>query len=100
MGVILLSSTQTDYRLSDDLLGPVLAILDAYIDPYLAKGLVSAGCVNKLAIEGKRLQLGLVYPYPCMTQYRDTVMALTPATLATSFKFGFLLISLALQSFT
>ncbi|MGL4516529.1 MAG: iron-sulfur cluster carrier protein ApbC, partial [Shewanella sp.] len=55
-----MSSTQMDYRLNDDLLGPVLAILDAYIDPYLAKGLVSAGCVNKLAIEGKRLQLGLV----------------------------------------
>ncbi len=77
MGVILLSSTQTDYRLNDDLLGPVLAILDSFVDPYLAKGLVSAGCVNKLALEGKRLQLGLVYPYPCVTQYRDTVMALT-----------------------
>ncbi|MGL4712293.1 MAG: iron-sulfur cluster assembly protein, partial [Shewanella sp.] len=72
-----MSSTQTDYRLNDDLLGPVLAILDSFVDPYLEKGLVSAGCVNKLALEGKRLQLGLVYPYPCMTQYRDTVMALT-----------------------
>ena len=77
MGVILLSSIQTDYRLNDDLLEPVLAILDSFVDPYLSKGLVSAGCVNKLALEGKRLLLGLVYPYPCMTQYRDTVMALT-----------------------
>jgi ATP-binding protein involved in chromosome partitioning len=72
-----LSSASQNYRLSDELLGPVLAILDAYQDPYLAQGLVSAGCVTKLSIDGKRLQLGLCYPYPCMTQYRDTVMAIT-----------------------
>jgi len=72
-----LSSASQNYRLNDDLLGPVLAILDAYQDPYLAQGLVSAGCVNKLSMDGKRLQLGLCYPYPCMTQYRDTVMAIT-----------------------
>ncbi|WP_394132029.1 iron-sulfur cluster carrier protein ApbC [Shewanella maritima] len=72
-----MSTAHTDYQLSDELLGLVLPILDAYQDPYLNKGLVTAGCVNKLAIEGKRLQLGLVYPYPCMTQYRDTVMAVT-----------------------
>ncbi|WP_119968284.1 iron-sulfur cluster carrier protein ApbC [Shewanella japonica] len=72
-----MSTSHTDYQLSDDLLGPVLSLLDAYQDPYLAEGLVSAGCVNKLAIEGKRLLLGLVYPYPCMTQYRDTVMDVT-----------------------
>ncbi|ACA86262.1 MULTISPECIES: iron-sulfur cluster carrier protein ApbC [Shewanella] len=72
-----MSSASQDYRLSDELLGPVLAILDAYQDPYLAQGLVSAGCVSKLSIDGKRLQLGLCYPYPCMTQYRDTVMAIT-----------------------
>ncbi|GGI88824.1 iron-sulfur cluster carrier protein ApbC [Shewanella gelidii] len=72
-----MSASQQDYRLSDDLLAPVLAILDAYQDPYLQKGLVSAGCVSKLDIEGKQLKLGLVYPYPCQTQYRDTVMAVT-----------------------
>ncbi|WP_025820234.1 iron-sulfur cluster carrier protein ApbC [Shewanella marina] len=72
-----MSESSPDFQLNDELLGPVLAILDAFIDPYLAKGLVSAGCVTKLAITDKRLQLGLVYPYPCMTQYRDTVMALT-----------------------
>ncbi len=72
-----MSSSQQDYRLSDDLLEPVLAILEAFQDPYLKTGLVSANMVTKLAIEGKRLQLGLVYPYPCQTQYRDTVMAIT-----------------------
>ncbi|MBR9727837.1 iron-sulfur cluster carrier protein ApbC [Shewanella intestini] len=72
-----MSNAQTDYQLSDELLPQVLSILDNYQDPYLLKGLVTAGCVSKLAIEGKRLQLGLVYPYPCMTQYRDTVMAVT-----------------------
>lgn len=74
-----MSSASQHYRLSDDLLAPVLAILDAHQDPYLLQGLVSAGCVNKLDIEGKRLLLGLVYPYPCMTQYRDTVMTITKA---------------------
>ena len=57
--------------------GPFWPFLDAYQDPYLAQGLVTAGCVNKLSIDGKRLQLGLCYPYPCLTQYRDTVMAIT-----------------------
>ena len=70
-------NTHTNYQLSDELLSPVLDILEAFEDPYLHKGLVSAGCVTALSIEGKRLQLGLVYPYPCMTQYRDTVMAIT-----------------------
>ncbi|MCG9739138.1 iron-sulfur cluster carrier protein ApbC [Shewanella insulae] len=72
-----MSSASQNYHLHDDLLGPVLAILDAHQDPYLMQGLVSAGCVTKLDIEGKRLQLGLCYPYPCQSQYRDTVMALT-----------------------
>ncbi len=72
-----MSAASQNYHLSDDLLGPVLAILDAYQDPYLQQGLVTAGCVSKLDIEGKRLQLGLCYPYPCQSQYRDTVMALT-----------------------
>lgn len=66
-----MSSASQHYRLSDDLLGPVLAILDAYQDPYLAQGLVTAGCVSTLSIDGKCLQLGLCYPYPCMTQYPD-----------------------------
>ena len=60
-------NTHTNYQLSDELLSPVLDILEAFEDPYLRKGLVSAGCVTALSIEGKRLQLGLVYPYPCMT---------------------------------
>ncbi|QLE85815.1 MULTISPECIES: iron-sulfur cluster carrier protein ApbC [Shewanella] len=79
-----MSSASQNYRLSDDLLGPVLAILDDFQDPYLAQGLVSAGLVTKLDIEGTRLQLGLCYPYPCQSQYRDTVMAVTKklATLA------------------
>lgn len=72
-----MSSASQNYHLSDDLLGPVLAILDAYQDPNLQQGLVTAGCVTKLDIEGKRLLLGLCYPYPCQTQYRDTVMAIT-----------------------
>ncbi|WP_404829953.1 iron-sulfur cluster carrier protein ApbC [Shewanella glacialimarina] len=74
---MLLSISYPDYQLDAQLLASVLAILDAHQDPYLKQGLVSAGCVVKLAIEGKRLQLGLVYPYPCMTQYRDTVMVIT-----------------------
>ncbi|MFQ6371088.1 iron-sulfur cluster carrier protein ApbC [Shewanella sp. YIC-542] len=72
-----MSSESQDYRLSDELLGPVLATLNAHQDPYLKQGLVDAGCVKKLALNGTQLQLGLVYPYPCETQYRDTVMALT-----------------------
>lgn len=74
-----MSSASQDYRLNDELLGPVLATLNAYQDPYLKQGLVDAGCVTKLAMNGTQLQLGLVYPYPCETQYRDTVMTLTQA---------------------
>ncbi|BAJ02549.1 ATP-binding protein, Mrp/Nbp35 family [Shewanella violacea DSS12] len=72
-----MSSASQNYRLSDDLLGPVLAILDAYRDPYLALGLVSAGCIRTLDLDGKCLRLGLIYPYPCLTQHHDTVIALT-----------------------
>lgn len=74
---MVLIKSHTNYQLSDELLSPVLDILEAFVDPYLHKGLVSAQCVSALSITGKRLQLGLVYPYPCMTQYRDTVMAIT-----------------------
>ncbi|NMH64213.1 iron-sulfur cluster carrier protein ApbC [Shewanella salipaludis] len=76
-----MSSATQDYRLSGDLLGPVLAILDAVIDPYLGRGLVSAGCVTQLAMTGKTLQLTLVYPYPCKSQYAATVAQLTPGLL-------------------
>jgi ATP-binding protein involved in chromosome partitioning len=76
-GAMVLVKSHTNYQLSDELLSPVLDILEAFVDPYLKTGLVSAECVSSLAISGKRLQLGLVYPYPCMTQYRDTVMAIT-----------------------
>ncbi|MBO2649978.1 iron-sulfur cluster carrier protein ApbC [Shewanella algae] len=72
-----MSSASQDYRLSGDLLGPVLAILNAFQDPYLAQGLVDAGCIRKLDLDGKRLLLTILYPYPCQTQYRDTVIALT-----------------------
>ncbi|NKF51512.1 iron-sulfur cluster carrier protein ApbC [Shewanella sp. WXL01] len=72
-----MSNPHPDYQLPDQLLSQVLAILDDFQDPYLNKSFIAAGLVNKLAIEDKRLQLGLVYPYPCMTQYRDTVMAVT-----------------------
>ncbi|BDM64690.1 iron-sulfur cluster carrier protein [Shewanella sp. NFH-SH190041] len=78
MSSALLGNT-VDFRLEASLLGPVLAILDAHIDPYLGQGLVTANCVRKLALDGKRLQLGLVYAYPCQSQYRDTVMTLTKA---------------------
>lgn len=68
-----------EYRLADELLEAVLTILDNHIDPYLHKGLVTAGCVIKLALDGKRLQMGLLYPYPCQSQYSDTLMTLTKA---------------------
>ena len=58
---MLLSISYPDYQLDAQLLTPVLTILDAHQDPYLKQGLVTAGCVVKLAIEGKRLLLGLVY---------------------------------------
>ncbi|MCH1923693.1 iron-sulfur cluster carrier protein ApbC [Shewanella sp. C32] len=77
-----MSSETQDFRLDDALLAKVLAVLNAYQDPYLKQGLVDAGMVNKLALEGQRLQLGLVYPYPCQSQYRDTVMAITNALVA------------------
>ncbi|MGS0675536.1 iron-sulfur cluster carrier protein ApbC [Shewanella sp. 125m-1] len=72
-----MSSTHPNYHLDDDLLSQVLAILDSFQDTYLNKSLLSAGMVTKLAIEGKRLQLGLCYAYPCQTLYRDIVMAVT-----------------------
>ena len=82
-GVFILPLTaqdfSVDYRLEDELLGSVLTILDNHIDPYLKKGLVTAGCVVRLALDGKRLQMGLVYSYPCQSQYSDTVMTLTKA---------------------
>lgn len=82
-GVYVLPLTAQDftveYRLADELLEAVLTILDNHIDPYLHKGLVTAGCVIKLALDGKRLQMGLLYPYPCQSQYSDTLMTLTKA---------------------
>ncbi len=72
-----LQEQAVDFQLEPALLSSVLSILDAYIDPYLGKGLISANCVRKLALDGKRLQMTLVYSYPCQTQYRDTVMAVT-----------------------
>jgi len=72
-----LSSASQHYRLRPDLLGPVLAILDAHQDPYLAQGLVTAGCVSTLSMDGKCLQLGLCYPYPCMTQHHDIGLTIT-----------------------
>lgn len=68
-----------EYHLEATLLDAVLTILERHIDPYLAQGLVSAGCVIKLALDGKRLKMGLVYPYSCQSQYSDTVMSLTKA---------------------
>lgn len=74
-----MSALHPHYQLNDELLEPVLAILEGVNDPYLNKSILSAGIVCKLAIKGKRLQLGLCYSYPCQTQYKDTVMALTQA---------------------
>ncbi|MBY5991558.1 iron-sulfur cluster carrier protein ApbC [Ferrimonas balearica] len=55
----------------------VLARLEQHQDPLLEQGLVSAGIVRHLAMEGRCLQLGLAFPYPCKSQYRDLVMTLT-----------------------
>ncbi|QSX39372.1 iron-sulfur cluster carrier protein ApbC [Shewanella cyperi] len=74
-----MSQIAADYRLDGALLGPVLALLDAHIDPYLGRGLVSAGCVTSLAMQGDRLQLGLSYPYPC-----SGIQAETAGQLATA----------------
>ncbi|MBT1445832.1 iron-sulfur cluster carrier protein ApbC [Shewanella sp. JM162201] len=68
-----------NYQLPEPLLSSVLAILDAHIEPRLQQGLVSAGMVSKLGLKGRRLELGLVYPYPCQSSYKDTVMTLTRA---------------------
>ncbi|ABM00254.1 iron-sulfur cluster carrier protein ApbC [Shewanella amazonensis] len=71
--------TEHNYRLEEPLKSAVLSVLEAHVEPLLGKGLVSAGMVQKLALNGRRLELGLVYPYPCQTTYKDTVMTLTKA---------------------
>lgn len=71
--------TEHNYRLEEPLKSAVLSVLEAHLEPLLGKGLVSAGMVQKLALNGRRLELGLVYPYPCQTTYKDTVMTLTKA---------------------
>ncbi|GAA5187810.1 iron-sulfur cluster carrier protein ApbC [Ferrimonas gelatinilytica] len=57
----------------------VLARLDALEDPELNQGLVSANIVRSLGLDGRCLQIGLAYPYPCQSQYRDRVMSITQA---------------------
>lgn len=71
--------TEHNYRLEEPLKSAVLSVLEAHVEPLLGKGLVSAGMVQKLALNGRRLELGLVYPYPCQSTYKDTVMTLTKA---------------------
>jgi ATP-binding protein involved in chromosome partitioning len=68
-----------NFQLQEPLRSAVLAVLEAFIEPKLQQGLVSAGMVTKLALNGRRLELGLVYSYPCQSTYKDTVMALTQA---------------------
>nr|WP_283165602.1 iron-sulfur cluster carrier protein ApbC [Shewanella litorisediminis] len=65
--------------MEEPLKSAVLAVLEAHVEPQLGKGLVSAGMVQKLALNGRRLELGLVYPYPCQSTYKETVMTLTKA---------------------
>ncbi|GLP98090.1 iron-sulfur cluster carrier protein ApbC [Paraferrimonas sedimenticola] len=72
-------SQQQDFQLAPELLAPVLAVLNQQQDPYLEQGLVDAGIVVKLGLEGKQLQLGLCYPYTCVSTYRDRVMSITKA---------------------
>nr|WP_095500352.1 iron-sulfur cluster carrier protein ApbC [Paraferrimonas haliotis] len=73
------SQQPNPFKLSETLLEPVLTILNQQIDPYLDKGLIDANIVTSLDIEEKQLQLGLCYPYPCVSQYRDRVMSITKA---------------------
>jgi len=63
--------------LPEPLSSAVIARLEQHIDPYLEQDIVSAGIVRALELDGRRLQLGLAFPYPCKSQYRDLVMALT-----------------------
>lgn len=65
--------TEHNYRLEEPLKSAVLSVLEAHVEPLLGKGLVSAGMVQKLALNGRRLELGLVYPYPCQTTYKDKI---------------------------
>ncbi|MBV7314592.1 iron-sulfur cluster carrier protein ApbC [Shewanella sp. NIFS-20-20] len=74
-----MSAILPDFRLDEPLLTQVLTILEGQIDPYLQQGFVSANMVTRLAIDGKRLQLGLVYRYPCQSSYQARVMSLTKA---------------------
>ncbi|MGL4476477.1 MAG: iron-sulfur cluster carrier protein ApbC [Shewanella sp.] len=74
-----MSVTLPDFRIAEPLLSQVLMILDQQIDPYLNQGFVAANMVTRLALAGKRLQLGLVYRYPCQSSYQQRVMSLTKA---------------------
>ncbi|WP_028108428.1 iron-sulfur cluster carrier protein ApbC [Ferrimonas futtsuensis] len=66
-------------KLPEALSGQVLEILSQQQDPYLQQNLVEAGVVRSLDIDGRCLKLGLVYPYPCQSKYRQRVMGLTNA---------------------
>ncbi|SDJ71387.1 ATP-binding protein involved in chromosome partitioning [Ferrimonas sediminum] len=66
-------------QLPEALSAKVLSILSTQIDPFLNQNLVEAGLVRSLDLDGRCLKLGLVYPYPCQSKYRQRVMALTNA---------------------
>ncbi|SHG89329.1 iron-sulfur cluster carrier protein ApbC [Ferrimonas marina] len=72
-----MSEIEIRNSLSEPLSSQVLERLEGLVDPELEQGLVSAGMVRALALDGRCLQVGLLTPYPCQSQYRDLVMTLT-----------------------
>ncbi|WP_425557377.1 iron-sulfur cluster carrier protein ApbC [Ferrimonas pelagia] len=65
--------------LKEPLSSQVLQRLGQIQDLELEQDLISAGMVRALALDGTCLQVGLVVPYPCQSQYRERVMSLTQA---------------------
>lgn len=55
----------------------VLARLETFIEPLLNKNLIDAEILRVLSIDERCLQVGMVMPYPCQSQYRELVMSLT-----------------------
>ncbi|MFI3247040.1 MAG: iron-sulfur cluster carrier protein ApbC [Ferrimonas sp.] len=68
---------QIQNSLSEPLASQVITQLDEVMEPLLQQSVLAAGLVHSLALDGNCLQVGLVMPYPCQSQYPKLVMALT-----------------------
>ncbi|WP_298440012.1 iron-sulfur cluster carrier protein ApbC [uncultured Ferrimonas sp.] len=55
----------------------VLDRLKSFNEPLLNQNLIDLDILRALAIDDRCLQVGLLMPYPCQSQYHDLVMALT-----------------------